>query len=53
MTRIPRPRRLRPEDLDVVMVTPADVERCFAPARTGKSSSAYQCSPTSGRAEIP
>ena len=27
MTRIPRPRRLRPEDLDVVMVTPADVER--------------------------
>jgi|SRR5215203_3728350 len=53
MTRIPRPRRLRPEGLDVVMVTPADVERCFAPARTGKSSSAYQCSPTSGRAEIP
>jgi integrase len=27
MTRIPRPRRPRPEDLDVVIVTPADVER--------------------------
>jgi integrase len=27
MTRIPRPRRSRSEDLDVVIVTPADVER--------------------------
>ena len=27
MTRIPRPRRPRPEDLDVVIVTPAHVER--------------------------
>jgi integrase len=27
MTRIPRPRRPRAEDLDVVIVTPADVER--------------------------
>jgi integrase len=27
MTRIARPRRPRPEDLDVVIVTPADVER--------------------------
>jgi integrase len=30
MTRIPRPRRPRPEDLDVVIVTPADVERMLA-----------------------
>jgi integrase len=30
MTRIPRPRRSRPEDLDVVVVTPADVERMLA-----------------------
>jgi integrase/recombinase XerD len=30
MTRIPRPRRLRPEDVDVVIVTPADVERMLA-----------------------
>jgi integrase len=30
MMRIPRPRRPRPEDLDVVIVTPADVERMLA-----------------------
>jgi integrase len=30
MTRITRPRRPRPEDLDVVIVTPADVERMLA-----------------------
>lgn len=27
MLRIPRPRRSRPEDVDVVMVTPGDVQR--------------------------
>jgi integrase len=32
MTRIPRPRRPRPEDLDVVIVTPKDVERMLAAA---------------------
>jgi integrase len=30
MTRIPRPRRPRPEDLDVIIVTRADVERMLA-----------------------
>jgi integrase len=30
MVRIPRPRRPRPEDLDVVIVTPADVEKMLA-----------------------
>ena len=32
MTRIPRPRRPRPEDLDVVIVTRKDVERMLAAA---------------------
>jgi integrase len=32
MSRIPRPRRLRPEDLDVVIVTRADVERMLRAA---------------------
>jgi integrase len=32
MARIPRPRRPRAEDLDVVIVTPADVERMLAAA---------------------
>jgi integrase len=30
MVRIPRPRRPRPEDLDVVIVTPAEVEKMLA-----------------------
>jgi integrase len=30
MVRIPRPRRPRPEDLDVVIVTPRDVQRMLA-----------------------
>ena len=30
MVRIPRPRRPRPEDVDVVIVTPADVEKMLA-----------------------
>ena len=33
MVRIPRPRRPRPDDLDVVIVTPADVERMLGAAR--------------------
>ena len=33
MIRIPRPRRQRPEDVDVVTVTPADVERMLAASR--------------------
>jgi integrase/recombinase XerD len=32
MARIPRPRRPRPEDVDVVIVTPADVERMLEAA---------------------
>jgi integrase len=32
MVRIKRPRRPRPEDVDVVIVTPADVEKMFAAA---------------------
>ncbi len=32
MTRVARPRRTRPEDLDVVIVKPADVERMLAAA---------------------
>jgi integrase len=33
MVRIARPRRLRPEDVDVVIVTPADVEKMLRASR--------------------
>jgi integrase len=33
MSRIPRPRRPRPEDVDVVIVTPADVEKMLGATR--------------------
>jgi integrase len=33
MVRIVRPRRVRPEDLDVVIVTPAEVEKMLGACR--------------------